>query len=391
MSTLPARMQYIDRYIGDLRQKTGYYVGYISSDEELYKPNFYSLLENDLEVRRCLNLLSTDISCLIPKFITNNKLLENILIELFNYIINYQEGIKGIIEKSVLYGLGLAKKSYSQKIIYACNNPRIKWNIIEEIKEVDKRRLRLERSQDNKTDVYWTIWSPVHDKYIILEDRNYNIKASYAIQDYIWLVHSYEETYPYFRGIGDSLYPLVYTKDKVIQYWCDYCETRSKPYTIVKTNLLKGALDAKAGEGFMNIEDRKNTILDNFEKNFARHILVLDKTGDEVDFHESTGASVNVMHDLANYVDEKIRNILLGSKLNSGVQKNEGSGGSYALGKLHENDSDKIINYLAKKLANALTRDFLYEIIDKNRFNFKILGITDEDLDLVHLEFLRQE
>jgi hypothetical protein len=67
MATLPiivekkdARIQFIPNYVSDLRQKTGYYIGYIPNAyaDQPTQDNFYEVLRKDPEIQRCSHLMS---------------------------------------------------------------------------------------------------------------------------------------------------------------------------------------------------------------------------------------------------------------------------------------------------------------------------------------------
>jgi hypothetical protein len=384
MSSIPARMQFYDKYISDLKARTGYYIGYIPNSyaDEASRSNMYELIEGDIEVKRCSNLMAILVAGEGVDIITENSILHDILLYLLNKNKNYDLAVKSLIEKSLLYGLGIQQKKY-EKINYL-RYPQLEWDVVTQLNEVDRRRLRIERSTEDKTDIYWTIWSPIHDKYIIIEDRDINENAPYAIQDYLWHIHEYEELFPYFLGLGDRLYQYVYTKATIYQYWCDLCESWSKPYTIVKTNMMKGALNAQAGEGFKDAESRKQDILDVFQKNLARHLVVIDKTGDEIEFKEQGTVGNNVIKDFMIYLDKQIRNVFFATQLTLG--EGEDTSGSYALGKIHERESFYIVRYYRTILQETLNRDYLQDLIKRNWLNFRLLGIPKEDLLDVRLK-----
>jgi phage gp29-like protein len=148
--------------------------------------------------------------------------------------------------------------------------------------------------------------------------------------------------------------------------------------------MLKGVVNANMGEGFKDIESRKDDLIDAFQKNYARHIIVIDKAGDEVDFHEHGMVGQNIIKEYIDYIDANIRNLFFGTQLALG--NNDKEGGSYALGKIHERETSHIKNHYKNKLINTLNRDLLNDILKRNWSNFRILGIPKEDLNTVKLK-----
>lgn len=379
----PARYQIIPAYIGALRSKTGYYLGYVPNEyaDQVTADNAYDMLKNDISINHPLHIHACmaggeqwEIEAKIPyKFI-----LEKMLARIFDFV----HARKSLIENGMLFGLGVQRKYYDKFKISEC--PGIEWIGISSIKEVDRRRLRLERNEDSgqfgvyRNEMYWTIWSPMGDQYICLEDRHDNPAASDGggLQDYIWYYHEQEEQSPYFRGLGQVLYPYAYIHKCGLQYWADLCESWSKPFIAIFTDLTKGTINALLSGDIKTAEEKARILLETCEGIRARHTAVLDK-GDtfEVKEHGSTGN--NIIKDLMDYCDDKIKLLFLGAELTTGT----GSGvGSYALGNVHRQQTETLIMYSRSRLQEVLLRDIIYDLLYRNRINFYRLGFAAPEI-----------
>lgn len=380
-----AKYQIIPAYIGELRSKIGYYIGWVPNEyaDQVAADNAYDLLKNDSAIAHALHLHSCMAGGEKWRINAEDEQLKFIISKLLRRITDFVHARKSLVENGVLLGLGMQRKYYEQ--FEMREYPGLIWTGIKSIKEVDRRRVRLEREDDSKTDLYWTIWCPKIDQYIIIEDRHDNphIAEGAALQDYIWYFHEREELNPYFRGLGQILYPLAYIKKYALQYWGDLSETWAKPWIVGLMDAAKGILSGSIGTDIKTLEERTKSFLEMLEKARGRHAIVVDKS-DQIDIKEHGSQGNNIIGDLMKYCDEKIQLLLLGAELTTGT----GSGaGSYALGNVHRQQTETLIMYSRSRLQEVLLRDVVYDLLYRNRMNLYRLGLDapepgDVDLEL---------
>lgn len=364
-----ARIQHIPAYVGELRSKTGYYIGYIPNEyaDRVDKDNFYEVVRKDGEIARCIHLLSLMSAGEMIVIESRDDGLKEIVSFAMNQISDFMHARKSLVEKAVLFGLGIQRKYYKKIEKWG-----MVWDVVERLQEVDRRRLRLERDEEDKNHLYWTMWCPKIDQYIILEDLAQNPLAASgtAVQDYLWFMHMQEELSPYFEGFGDVLYHLVFIKSKVIQYWADLCESWAKPFMTIMIDLAKNMIDANLGPGFVSNAQRIADLLSTFEKTRSKHIAVLDSS-DKIDFHEHGSTGQNILRELLDYCDQKISLLLLGAELTTTTP----GAGSYKLGVVHKEATDTIILYNRKRLEEVLNKDLLFDFLIRNRMNLAAMGL----------------
>ena len=308
MATL-AKIQLIPNYVGELRTQIGYYLQWIPNEyaDQVSADNFYEVLRKDVEIARCLHLLSLMTAGETATIECDDERLAEVSAFVLRQIKDFIHARKSLVEKAVLFGCGIQRKYY-HRVFYQERY----WQMPYRLAEVDRRRLRIERDEDDKTLVYWTIWCPEIDQYIMLEDRSQNQNApdGCGVQDYVWYMHMAEELSPYFEGFGEVLYTLAYIKSKVVQYWADLCESWSKPFLVAQVDLTKATIDATLGSGFPSSESRVNALIDTFEKCRGRHVAVVD-VGDKLQWFEHGSTGANIIRELLEYCDKKIQLLIL--------------------------------------------------------------------------------
>lgn len=384
-----ARYQIIPQYISELRSKINYYAGWVPNEyaDQVTADNAYDLLKNDSAIAHALHLHANMAGGEKFKIIAKAP-YKFVLTKMLKRIPDLVHARKSLVENGILFGLGVQKKTYDKFTMR--EYPGIEWVGISSIEEVDRRRLRLERPEDFEhpesyhTALYWTLWSPLLDQYIILEDRadNPRAPAGGGIQDYIWYFHEREELNPYFRGLGQVLYPLAYMKKCALQYWADLCETWAKPWLVMLTNVTKGTINALLDGDIKTAREKAQLLLDVMESARARHSMVLDKD-DTFEIKEHGTAGNNILKELMSYCDEKIQLLLLGAELTTGT----GSGvGSYALGNVHRQQTETLIMYSRSRLQEVIVRDVIYDLLYRNRMNFYRLGFDAPELGEIEIE-----
>lgn len=367
-----ARMQFVSNYIGDLRSQIGLYIGYIPNEyaDQPSADNFYTTIEMDKEIARCSHLLSLMAAGERIKIKHDNKILTRLVSNAFREINDFLHARKSLIEKSVVFGLGIQKKHY--ETVEWEDFPGMRWQVCTEMKEVDRRRLRIERDTNARNKQYWTIWQPQFDAYQVIEDRAENPNAPLALQDYAFLYHTTEELYPYFRGFGDVLYDLAAIKTNCMTYWGNLAESWSQPFLTIFANLMKGSFNASSGTGFPTENERKNAILEESKKWRARHVAIFGDSSEKLEWNEHGNSGSNIIRELVEYCDKKIQLIFCGTELSTGAG---GGQGSYALGAVHKQEFDTIIQYNRSRLCEVLAVDIAYDFLLRNRWNLYELGI----------------
>jgi hypothetical protein len=373
MAVIKARYQFIDPYITDLRATVGLYLGWIPNQyaDQTMAENWYDVLKNDPTVYQSMHLLSIMAAGEYIEVECKKPVLKLIIEKVLGSIDDFTHVRKSLIYSSVLFGLGVHSKHY-RPTRWPEFTHNLVWQVPHKMREIDRRRLRIERDPVDRNIVTWTIYDPYIDAYVMLPDRAQEPKAEIALQDYLFCIHEWEETNPYFRGIGDVVYALAYVKTKVVQYWADLCESYAKPFLIATIDTLKASINASLGSGFTTAKDRANQIIDAFEAARARHMVVLDKS-DKVDFHEHGSTSNNILRDMLDYCDQKIQLVILGAELTTSTS---GSGaGSFALGQIHRQATQAIVQYNRLRLEEVLEKELVYDFYLRNKKNFVELGL----------------
>lgn len=365
------KAQHVSNYVGELRGITGYYMTWIPESFHDVE-NFYKYLKNDAAVKHALNLLALLTAGEYWQITSKNQLFNAIATEAFTEIERFTHTRKSMVEKSVLFGLSVQKK-YWKKITIPELTGDMVWEVPERFREIDRQRMRIERSQEDRNKLYWTMWHPYFDQYVVLEDRHYMPDAAMALQDYLWYWYEFEETSAgYFSGFGEVLYGLVYIKQKLIQYWADLSEKWGEPFVHATIQALNTVFDSadSAGSGTRNVETVTNAYVEAIESMRGRHCMVTPD-GDNISIHEHGSTGNNIIEGLISYIDHKIQLLILGAELTTSAP----SVGSYALGKVHEGVTNSTISYNRDGIDETFTRDQLKDFYLRNKWNFYRLGI----------------
>ncbi len=374
---IDARIQYIPNYVQQLRSDIGYYIGYIPNyyADQPTQENFYDAIINDEAIYHAMNLLSlmaageyVDVE-VAQGF---DPQVGKILTAALGCIDDGLRIRRSLVYESVLMGLGVQRKYWRKDTL---NGVPGLWEIPDRVKEVDRRRLRIEieKGDGNEyTNFFWTLWCPKIDRYIVLEDRskNPNIQPGAAVQDYIWHWNEFDESSPYGRGIGNILYPLIYIKKKLKQYWADLCETWFRPWLVAMIDQMRGAIDAELGNGLNSIASRMQEWLDLLENMRARHVAVHTQ-GDELRVIENGSTGENIIQSFIDWIDKKVQLVILAAELTTTAP----SVGSYAMGQLHRGATQTVVQFHRLRLANTLVRELLSDFIIRNRGNFLSMGL----------------
>jgi len=386
----PADIQYISQYVTELRQKVGIYLPWIpeySHDVE----EFYTILENDAAVSHALNLVALMSSGEFFEIDCEDEDLSKIIIKGLSYIRRFGQARKSMVQKSVLYGLSVHRK-YWKKVTWRAY-PGMIWEVPSAILEVDRRRMRIERDTEDKNNIWWTIYDPQTDGYIKLEDKTVNPGAFLTNQDFIWTEYEREEMSPYLKGIGETLFSLVYLKNRSLQYWGDLTEKWGTPFVVGTINSAKATFNAamNAGGGSQDATTLMNNFLEILENMRSRHVAVKSEN-DQIDIHEAGNSGQNIIQQLIDYVDNKIQLLILGAELTTIAP----SVGSYALGQTHKGITHTITTYNKNIVEEELEQDLIKDFLIRNRHNLMALDIDfpepgEYKLNLTNLKEVQQD
>lgn len=370
-----ARIQINPQYVIDLRQRIGLYLGYIPTNtgDAIDVDDAAKMIVDDDTVAHGINLLAMQATGDEVVVECPNKRLEDILNFMLRSISSFSYARKTLVKTGTLFGLSLQRKIYTYKKIPGYP---YEWKMIDSFREVDKKNLRIERGVDDRNHMYWTLWTPEFDKYVILEDcaDNPNADDKYSLQGYMWYIHDYEEDKPYFKGIADVLYPLVYKRAKVLGYWFEVCEMWGGPSFIAKIDSNKASIEAGlVSESSETLDTYKQNLSDALVQLKHNKVIVMDKT-DEVKMLEQSSTGNNIHREYLEYLDKKITLCILGTELAS----QSGKGGSYALGQVQENITLDTIKYSQKRMAQTLKSDVINDFLIRNSLLLHLLGIDYE-------------
>jgi hypothetical protein len=300
---------------------------------------------------------------------TENSILQRVLQLSLKYIERFQHARKSLIEKSIIYGLGIQRKYW--RTVELDEFPGYRWEVPVRLQEVDLRRFRIERNPVRPEIAYYTVWDVETDQYVQLEDRRVNPQAYLSTQDFIWLRHEFEETSPYSRGLGEVLYRIAYIKNRTLQYWADLGEHWGKPLLVASIDAARATYDAAVNSGgLQNAEAAMDRWLEILENMRARHVAVKPEY-DKLEVHEAGNTGNNLLKQLVDYCDSRINIVLLGAELTTSAP----SVGSYASAQLHQGTSNIIKNYSRTNEAEEYERSLLADIYFRNRLNFRALGV----------------
>lgn len=381
--------QFVSSYVSALRDEIGYYLPYLpqSLADDLTEDGFHEILEKDEQISRCKNLL-----CL--KIIAEQiqiKTIDNRLTDFFKKVLlnceDLMHALLSLSEKSLIFGLGIQRKYYREKKIKGFVGT---WTLPFRFQEVDRRRLRIERDLENKNLLRWTIWSPIYDQYIILENRKKcqtQPILGAGLQDYIWYWNKFEEDRPYGWGLGDTLYRTAYLKQKLLELYFRCAHSWSEPYMIAFIEAAKASINADLGADISNASDRVQNLIATMEKTKSTHCLVADKA-DDIKFQEHGTVGTNLIKDFIEWCEEKQLMLILGSKLATDAADT----GSYGQGSFHQQQTNTHVRYHQRRLAQNLKKNLFLDIVYRNRDLFQHnFGFIPNEEDILGVDFSTPE
>lgn len=369
-----ARYQHVSNYVSLLRQISGYYIGYVPNEyaDQVSEESFYKIMRNDSVIAHHAELMAIFTAGEYCEVTCKDKKLQEIIVKSLSHITNFLAARKSMTEHSLIFGLGIQKKHW--KTVTWRDYPGLRWQVPVKLSEVDRRRLRIERKQNEKQKAYWTIYRPKEDAYIVLEDRNEvaNIEDGAAVQDYLWVCGDTEETNPYYEGLGDRLFTLAYIKHKTIQYWAKLGETWGKPFIAYATENLRGVIDSiTSARGLPTLYERITEALKLIDSFRVASGALIDKE-DDIRIHEAGSATNNILHELISYCDDKQRDLIMGSSLTTSTGDGQGS---YAQSTVHRESKDAKVIYRRDIVNRVIEQQLIQCFLLRNKFNLFYLGI----------------
>lgn len=382
----PANFQHISQYVADWRQLTNYYLFYVPNDfaDRVSESHSYEILQNDEAIYQALDLLCLDAAGDFLEVRCQDKALEFLLNTAINYIDDFSHSRKSLIYGTTLFGLGLQRKEWKKVQVEAFPGKIFSFPCL--LKEADRRRLRIERPYGSRTEQYWTIYSQKYDQYVKMKSKSNFPNYECCIEDYVWSYYEFEETSPYFRGLGAVLFRLAYMRSKVLPYWGELMERWGEPVVCGQINAMKGAFDAEGlGSGWTAVAQRMDKMIEQWEKMKKRNVFLMDRNGDQIDIKDPGLSGSNMLLEFLEYADGRIEKILLGADLVAG----SGSGrGSYALGEMHEGKFNLKSDYLKRRAEESYKSYLVYDIVWRNAMVLSSMGIKIPDKQEISVEIV---
>lgn len=380
-----AHINYSSAYISDLRNRIGYYTGWISEDysDQVTADNAWDLITDDVQVAHCMDLLSLWSAGEYVEVIATNSEIGFITSKALSRIADFTHARKSLIYSGTLFGLGLQEITW-RKVRFK-EYPGLVWTVPVKLQEVDRRRLRIERSVHTKQEAWWTIWDYKHDQYVVMVDKyKWPDYEGPALQDYIWYFWEEAELAPLYRGKGAILYRLLYIKDKLLKYWARLAENWSTPYVTFFINTMKELLTGNTGQvGLNTLQGRLDDIIGKYQKMVAGHVMVLDKDAADIKFSEHGMSGENIISGFINYIDDKIIDFCLAAKLTT----QSGSTGSYAHATIHKGASQSKVIYGRHRGEERFEQDLVWNFYYRNVSNFDVLDLEMPEPGEVKLAF----
>lgn len=377
-----AQIQFYDEYVQDLKYAIGYYTSWVPREfsDLVSESDGYEMLKNDEKVRQSMTQLALFAAGEKTRIICEDERIQVLAGKFLSNIERYNHAKKSAVFQSTLFGLSLQKIEWEKRRF---RNIPGEWVVPKKIVECDKRRLRIERSNENRNHKYWTIWDDKSDEYLVMVDRNdYPNYQGPRTQDYLWVWYEQEEMEPYYRGLSHVLFRMVYTKSFILQYWHELCETCSKPWIHVEADSSKGGFDDSPAFGMDNWQTRVENIVNELGKHKARHILVTDKDADKLTIHENGSIGANILEQYLRYADEMIVRNIMGEEI-----VGHKAAGSFNLATIKREAIDAFVVDARYSIQEAHERQLLQECFWRNRKNLAVLGIPFPEPGEVKVEF----
>ena len=240
-----------------------------------------------------------------------------------------------------------------------------RWWWVEQLVDVDKRRLRLDRDDDDAFN--WNIYDPLADEWRRVEHPEHFIRH---------VAGPDEGSLGYGRSLLESLWFYWRAKTALFGYMCEGAERFAFPCIIARIAAGNEAnLDPSLGSAFPTTDDRAEVLIAALEKMRRASVLVLDSE-DAVQTVDLSGQGNALILDLVHYVDRCMVELILGSSMPTGGDSSR-SGGSYARARIERESTDDLLQFDRETLEDTLTRDLIGALWRYNRPAFEALGLAD--------------
>ena len=234
------------------------------------------------------------------------------------------------------------------------------WWVPTRIEDLDKRFYRI--VVDTESEVgHWERWGLFEQEWIpeTAEDALITIRNVYEDN---------QSSLGHGRALREALGWWWYAKENVFQESLQAVERFAQGIITAK---VQGARDADTGLPNQTVIDEWTDVLENLR---SRHVLVYD-ADDTIEMVSADGTGWEMLSQIRGELRSTIFTLILGSTLTTGQ---DGSTGSLALGEVHENSTETLIQYDRLLLEKTLTKSLLGCLWTKNHANLWELGIHNE-------------
>ncbi|MGE3853616.1 MAG: DUF935 family protein [Planctomycetota bacterium] len=250
-----------------------------------------------------------------------------------------------------------------------------RWWWIEQLADIDKRRLRLDREPadhhgDNDSDApgdnwFWNLYDPLADEWRRVEHPEHFIRHT-ACPD--------EGSLGYGRSLLESLWFYWRAKTALFGYMCEGAERFAFPWIVARIGAGSELnQDPALGSAFPAADERADALIAALEKMRRASVLVLDSE-DQVQTVDLSGQGNALILDLVRYVDRCMVELILGASMPTGSGTDTG-GGSYARAQVERESTDDLLQFDRESLEDTLTRDLIGALWRYNRPAFAALGL----------------
>lgn len=232
------------------------------------------------------------------------------------------------------------------------------WWVPTRLIPIDKRRLKRIRGKDEQGRTIWT-WA-------IFDVEEYQWVPIEDLTPYIFHFYDSDESNPYGRGLGGSLYYYWHAKAVLYEMMLVGAETWAGGWIVAYIDGLKRYTD----DAFSDRATRQQWI-DQLEKMKSHKILVMADQ-DKVSLEQGPSQGHQIILDSMRYLDDAMAILLLSSNL-----ININAGGSYALAKVKADEQQAgPIQYNRISLSGAMTKYLIWNNVwRKNLPNFRARGL----------------
>ncbi len=262
----------------------------------------------------------------------------------------------------------------------------LRWWWCEQLVDIDKRRLRLDR-EDKPADTepgetppatppgrwFWNLYDPLADTWRRVEHPEHYVRHACSLD---------EGSLGYGRGLLESIYFYWRAKTTLFSYMCEGAERFAFPWIIARIGAAGSAsLDASLGAPFLTADERADALVQALERMRRASVLVLDAE-DNVETIDLSGEGNGLILDLVRYVDRCLVEVILGSSMPTGSGS---AGGSLARARVERESTDDLLQFDREALEETLTRDFIGALWRYNRPAFTELGLQHLSPPLLRL------